>query len=165
MVSLDLIVFSSRKVIDEAKKQWGVDHVILVRPTRIRRCRLAGCSFGRPPIRLDSQRPGASRHDRLARPVGRPVVRRDRRESDRGDRPSDERPVPARLAVGKGPFESAYMAHNRRLVRDGRVTAFGRSDRRPTWPIDPTVGMLRIDDLAGRTSAPSSQSPLACPPR
>ncbi len=46
------------------------------------------------------------------------------------------------------------MAHNRRLVRDGRVTALWENpDRRPTQPIDPTVGVLRVEDLAGKPRA------------
>jgi hypothetical protein len=60
----------------------------------------------------------------------------------------------ARIVAGQGPFESAYMAHNRRLVRDGRVTAMWENpDRRPTQPIDPTVGVIRVDDTAGKPRA------------
>ena len=61
---------------------------------------------------------------------------------------------PARIVAGKGPFESAYMAHNRRLVRDGRVSALWENpDRRPTQPIDPTVGVIRVEDLSGKPRA------------
>ena len=46
------------------------------------------------------------------------------------------------------------MAHNRRLVRDGRVSALWENpDRRPTQPIDPTVGVLRVEDLSGKPRA------------
>jgi hypothetical protein len=60
----------------------------------------------------------------------------------------------ARIVAGKGPFESAYMAHNRRLVRDGRVSPLWENpDRRPTQPIDPTVGVIRVEDASGKPRA------------
>jgi hypothetical protein len=60
----------------------------------------------------------------------------------------------ARIVTGTGTLESAYMAHNRRLVRDGKAKAmWDNPDRRPTSPVDPTVGVIRVDDAAGRTRA------------
>jgi hypothetical protein len=38
---------------------------------------------------------------------------------------------PARIVAAQGPFESACMAHNRRLVRDGRVTAMWENPGQP----------------------------------
>jgi hypothetical protein len=70
---------------------------------------------------------------------------------------------PARLAAGKGPFESAYMAHNRRLVRAGIVSAMWENpDRRPTKPVDPTVGVIRVEDMTGKVRAFAVQ--YACHP-
>ena len=70
----------------------------------------------------------------------------------------------AKLVSGKGPFESAYMAHNRRLVREGStvLAMWENPDRRPTKPIDPTVGVIRIDDLKGKPRALMVQ--YACHP-
>jgi neutral ceramidase len=46
------------------------------------------------------------------------------------------------------------MAHNRRLVRDGRVSPLWENpDRRPTQPIDPTVGVIRVEDESGTPRA------------
>jgi hypothetical protein len=61
---------------------------------------------------------------------------------------------PARIAGGRGPFECAYMAHNRRLVAPGGVVPLWENrDRRPTSPVDPTVGILRVEDLSGKPRA------------
>ena len=53
------------------------------------------------------------------------------------------------------------MAHNRRLVKDGKgIAMWDNPDRRPTSPIDPTLGVLRIEkghvasaELDGRVTA------------
>ncbi len=46
------------------------------------------------------------------------------------------------------------MAHNRRLVGPTRVSPLWENpDRRPTQPVDPTVGVLRVEDLAGKPRA------------
>ena len=60
---------------------------------------------------------------------------------------------PARIAVGNGPLKSAYFAHNRRLVgKDGKVRMLWDNPQRiPTHPVDPTVGVIRIDDEVGKT--------------
>ena len=62
---------------------------------------------------------------------------------------------PARIAAGTEHFESAYMAHNRRLVKDdGTVEAmWANPERLPTTPVDPTIRVIRIDDLTGQTRA------------
>ncbi len=67
-------------------------------------------------------------------------------------RQAQGRTFPARLAVGKG---SLNLGHNRRLVDEaGRVTMLWRNaEARPTHPIDPTVGVIRVDDLEGRPRA------------
>lgn len=59
---------------------------------------------------------------------------------------------PARIAAG---FGEIYLGHNRRKVAaDGKVTMFWRNaEKSPTSPIDPTVGVIRVDDDAGTPRA------------
>ncbi|MBS1786408.1 MAG: neutral/alkaline non-lysosomal ceramidase N-terminal domain-containing protein [Acidobacteria bacterium] len=59
---------------------------------------------------------------------------------------------PARIAAGSGEI---YLGHNRRKVgADGKVTMFWRNaERLPTSPIDPTVGVIRVDDETGTPRA------------
>jgi len=59
---------------------------------------------------------------------------------------------PARIAAG---FGEIYLGHNRRKVdADGRVTMFWRNaEKLPTSPIDPTVGVIRVDDQSGKARA------------
>lgn len=58
----------------------------------------------------------------------------------------------ARVAAG---FGEIYLGHNRRKVAsDGKVTMFWRNtDKLPTSPIDPTVGVIRVDDETGKPRA------------
>jgi neutral ceramidase len=60
--------------------------------------------------------------------------------------------APARVGVGYG---VAYLGHNRlRDNRDGSVTWFEKNwTGVSTAPIDPTVGVLRIDDMGGKPIA------------
>ncbi|MBL8187668.1 MAG: neutral/alkaline non-lysosomal ceramidase N-terminal domain-containing protein [Acidobacteria bacterium] len=55
----------------------------------------------------------------------------------------------ARIAAG---FGEIYLGHNRRKVAaDGKVTMLWRNaERQPTSPIDPTVGVIRVDDETGK---------------
>ncbi len=59
---------------------------------------------------------------------------------------------PARVAAG---FGEIYLGHNRRKVAaDGKVTMFWRNaERLPTSPIDPTFGVIRVDDETGKPRA------------
>ena len=59
---------------------------------------------------------------------------------------------PARIAAGSGEI---YLGHNRRKVgADNKVTMFWRNaEKLPTSPIDPTVGVIRVDDQSGKTRA------------
>jgi hypothetical protein len=58
----------------------------------------------------------------------------------------------ARLGTGYG---RAYIGYNRRRVYpDGTVSMFWTNpDKVPTWPVDPTVSVLRIDTAAGKPLA------------
>ncbi|MEP7341601.1 MAG: neutral/alkaline non-lysosomal ceramidase N-terminal domain-containing protein [Acidobacteriota bacterium] len=58
----------------------------------------------------------------------------------------------ARVSAG---FGEIYLGHNRRKVdTDGKVTMFWRNaEKLPTSPIDPTVGVIRVDDESGKPRA------------
>jgi neutral ceramidase len=60
--------------------------------------------------------------------------------------------IPVRLGVGYG---VAYIGHNRlRPDREGGVTWFEKNwTGTSTWPVDPTVAVLRIDDMSGNALA------------
>lgn len=155
IVSLDLIVFSSQKVIDTAKEKWGVGHVLLCATHTHAGMAPRGLVI-KPPVAPDWTRNGKD-----------PGVAIDwsALSSDPWYAATEEKVIaaigsatknvfPAKLVAGRGPFESAYMAHNRRLVRNGKAMAmWDNPDRRPTQPIDPTVGVIRIEDLAGKPRA------------
>lgn len=59
---------------------------------------------------------------------------------------------PARLAAS---FGEIYLGHNRRKVTsDGKATMLWRNaEKLPTSPIDPTVGVIRVDDETGKPRA------------
>jgi len=59
---------------------------------------------------------------------------------------------PARIAAG---FGEIYLGHNRRQVSaDGKVTMLWRNaEKKPTAPLDPTVGVIRVDDATGKPRA------------
>ena len=59
---------------------------------------------------------------------------------------------PARIAAG---FGEIYLGHNRRQVSaDSKVTMLWRNaEKKPTGPIDPTVGVIRVDDATGKPRA------------
>ncbi len=165
IVSVDLIVFASQKVVEQAKAQFGLTHVILSATHTHAAMAPRGLQI-RPPMQPDWTRSGkdpavtidwpglsadpwyAATEAKIIAAIGQAVKGR----------------FPARLSAGKGQFESAYMAHNRRLVRDGGgvVAMWENPDRRPTKPIDPTVGVIRIEDHTGKTRALAVQ--YACHP-
>ena len=155
IVSADLIVFASPKVVAEAKRQWGVDHVILS-ATHTHAAMAPRGLLIRPPAAPDwtrnpngpattvnwlklSEDPWyAATEAKVVAAIGRAM----------------QGLFPARLAAGKGSYDSAYMAHNRRDVRPDRVLPLWENpNRRPTQPVDPTVGVLRVEDLSGKPRA------------
>lgn len=164
VVSLDLIVFASQKVIDEARKKFGVDHVILS-ATHTHAGNNPRGMLIKPPAQPDWTRsprapaevldwPGFSADPWYADVEAKVVAAIGRAVQSK---------FPARIASGKGSIDSAYMAHNRRMVKDGKAIAFWENPNRiPTSPIDPTVGVIRIEDLSGQPRALAVQ--YACHP-
>jgi len=65
---------------------------------------------------------------------------------------ADSRLEEARIAVAHG---TVYLGHNRRVVRkDGTVLMLWRNEERiPTSPVDPDVGVIRVDDVSGKPIA------------
>ncbi len=155
IVSLDLIVFASPKVIAEAKAKWGVDHVLLC-ATHTHAAMAPRGLFIKPPAAPDWTRNpnGPSTTVNWLKLSEDPWYAATETKVVAAIGKAMQSLFPARLASGKGPYESAYMAHNRRLVRPDRVLPLWENpERRPTQPVDPTVGVLRVEDLAGKPRA------------
>jgi len=156
IVSLDLIVFASQKVIAEAKSRWGVDHVILCATHTHAGMAPRGLII-KPPDAPDWTRNGNDPADSIDWPglSADPWYAATEEKIVAAIGQAMQNLFAARIVAGKGRLESAYLAHNRRLVRDdGRVLAmWDNPDRRPTQPVDPTLGVIRVDDQSGRTRA------------
>lgn len=155
IVSVDAIVFASPKVIAEAKSKFGLDHVILSATHTHSGMAPRGLII-KPPNAPDWTRGSKAPADMLDWPglSADPWYSATEAKIVTAIGTALDHLFAARVVAGKAPFESAYMAHNRRLVRDGRVTAFWENpDRRPTEPIDPTVGVIQVEDLSGKPRA------------
>ena len=155
IVSLDLIVFASEKVVTEARARWGVDHVILS-ATHTHAAMAPRGLLIRPPAAPDWTRDpkGPGQAVDWSRLSEDPWYAATEAKVVAAIGQAMQRLFPARLAAGKGHYDSAYMAHNRRLVGPTRVSPLWENpDRRPTQPVDPTVGVLRVEDLAGKPRA------------
>jgi len=155
IVAVDLIVFASPKVIAEAKAKYGVKHVILS-ATHTHASMVPRGLVIKPPQSPDWTRTGKSPAETVDWPglSADPWYAETEAKIVAAIGQAMNSLFPARIVAGQGPFESVYMAHNRRLVRDGRVTAMWENpDRRPTQPIDSTVGVIRVDDAAGKPRA------------
>jgi hypothetical protein len=65
---------------------------------------------------------------------------------------AEHKAVPVRLGVGYG---EAYIGYNRRQLNpDGTVTMLWSNPTQiPTWPVDPTIAILRIDQMDGQPLA------------
>ena len=156
IVSLDLAIFSSEKVIRDAKAKWKLDHVILSSTHTHSSMIPRGCcptpqGWGAwegmqddPAVLVDwpafSEDPWyAATEAKVLEAIGDAL----------------NHLFPAKIVAGKGTFESAYMAHNRRLVGpDGHVTMlWDNPNRLPTKPVDPTVGVIQVSDAAGKPRA------------
>jgi neutral ceramidase len=156
IVSVDAIVFASPKVVSVAKAQFGITHVILS-ATHTHAGTVPRGLIIRPPASLDWTRSGTAPGDLIDWPAlsSDPWYAATEAKIIAAIGQAMQNRFAARVVAGKGPLESAYMAHNRRLVRPGVpvVALWENPERRPTTPVDPTVGVVRIDDLAGKPRA------------
>ena len=156
IVSLDLILFASAKVVAEAKRQWGVDHVILCSSHTHSAMAPKGLIL-RPHSGNDWTRAGKDPGEMVDWPSLSEdpwyAATEDKIVAAIGEAANNL--FPATISAARGHFESAYMAHNRRLVgEDGRVRPlWANPNRIPTEPVDPTVGVIRVKDEAGRVRA------------
>ena len=151
IVAVDLPFFASQKVVAEAKEKWGVDHVLLC-ATHTHAAPLPRGLDG-----VDWAHNAKAPGDIINWPgfSSEPVYAAMEEKIIAAIGEASKNLFPARVIAGHGPFVSAYMAHNRRKVHpDGRVEMMWDNPKRlPTDPIDPTVGLLRVEDLEGRTRA------------
>ena len=149
IVTLDLPEFSSKWVIDKAKSLYGIDHVVLcashthsgmwprgmvVDTSWTRNMQDPGVSLNWPGFSADPWY--AATEQKVLATIGQ----------------ANANLFPARIAAGKGAYESVYLGHNRRFVRPGGgVTMMWDNPKRiPTKPADPTVRVIRIEDEAGK---------------
>lgn len=132
LISCDLRSFPSERIVNEARRRKLADHV-LISVTH---------THSGPMTWEDKSWPSRERswfagtEDRILKAI----------EDASG------RLFEARIGAGYG---EAYLGHNRRMVgADGKTTMFWRNEeRRPTSPIDPTVGVIRVDDATGTPRA------------
>jgi hypothetical protein len=156
IVSIDSLVFASPVVAEEAKRQFGVQHVIQSSTHTHAGTVPEGMMIGGPNRNPDWTRQ-AMAPDKVIDWRG---LSRDPWYDSAEQRiiaaigEAQRNAFPARIASGSGVFESVYMAHNRRLVTGKGVTMLWENPNRlPTKPVDPTVGILRVEDLEGKVRA------------
>lgn len=156
IVSLDLCLFASAKVVAEAKAKWNVDHVILSSShTHSSMVPRGLCPTPKgweaweniteeASLLLDW--PGFSEDPWYAETESKIVAAIGEAAKNM---------FPARIGAVKAPYESAYLGHNRRFVGpNGNVTMmWDNPDRIPTEPRDSTVGVIRVEDEAGKPRA------------
>lgn len=135
IVTLDLGSIVSERLGDEIATRLGIP-VLLLAASHTHSAP-AFLPFGSSPVRDDS---GAVYRAELERRVFAAVEQ------------ASSSMFPARLGVGRG---SIQLGYNRLQPRaDGRSRVLFRNPERIPWgPVDPEVGLLRVDDAAGQTRA------------
>jgi neutral ceramidase len=154
IVTLDLILFSSAGVVAEARQKWGVDHVILS-------CTHTHSGMAPKGLIIGGGQPDWTRRGDPAVLVDWPGLSSDPWYAETEAKvvaaigQAMDHLFPARVAVGRAPFKSDYMAHNRRRVHaDGRVTMMWTNEQNvPTEPVDPQIRVIRVDDDARKPRA------------
>ncbi len=153
IVSLDLILFASAKVVSEAKTRWGVDHVVL-------NSTHTHSSMAPKGLIIGGGQPDWTRHDGDPREFVHwpalsqgPWYAATEEKINAAIGEASTNLFSARIAAERRPFVSPYMAHNRRLVdSEGNVTMlWSNPSHIPTEPLDPTISVIRVDDETGRT--------------
>ena len=132
IVSCDLRSFPSERIIALARERKLADHVLIaVTHSHSGPLTWEDKSWPRPELSWF-----ANTEDRILRAI----------ETAR------KQMFTARIAAGIG---EVYLGHNRRQVStDSAVTMLWRNaERKPTSPIDPTIGVIRVDDAAGKPRA------------
>lgn len=132
IVSADLRSFPSSRVVSEARARGLADHVLL-----------AATHTHSGPITWERQDWPAGARSWFAQ--------------------TEDRILAAIAEAGKSMFAARagfgfgriYLGHNRRRVDEAGKTAmlWRNAERLPTAPLDPTLGVIRIDDAEGRTRA------------
>lgn len=127
IVSSDLVWLYSSRIIDEAKRRWQIDYVIL-----------CGTHTHSGPMDTPGQWYSAM-EEKVISAIGE----------------ASNNLFPARIGAMEAPFESAFFGYNRRFVNaDDKVIMWWENpSRRPNGPVDPTVRVIRIDDDAGKMRA------------
>ena len=128
IVSCDLRSFPSERVVTLARERHLADHVLIA----------ATHNHSGPITWEDKSWPSAERswfketEDKILAAIGN----------------ARSKMFQARISSGS---DEIYLGHNRRLVHgDAKVTMLWRNaERKPTSPIDPTLGVIRIDDESG----------------
>ena len=129
IISCDLLSFPSERVVSLARDRRLADHVLIA----------ATHTHSGPLTWEDKSWPRADRswftetEDKMLRAI----------------EAASQQMFPARLSAG---FGDIYLAHNRRRVgADGKVTMLWRNaERAATSPIDPSLGVIRVDDQSGK---------------
>lgn len=127
VVSADLVYLESERIVAEARRRWGIGHVITM-----------GSHTHSGPVLT----PGpwySAMEDKVIAAIG---------EASRSL-------FPARIGFGSGPVDGECFDYNRRAVGpDGKVSMWwANHDRKPMGPTDPTVRVIRVDDSDGRPRA------------
>ena len=165
IVATDSLVFASPVVAEEAKRRFGVQHVLQSSTHTHAGTVPRGLLIGGPDKKPDWTR-GSKAPDALLDWRGLssdPWYAKTEQQIIAAIGDAMQHTFPARLAGGRGTFESVYMAHNRRLVTEKGVTMLWENPNRiPTQPLDPTVGVMRIEDMSGKVRAFAVQ--YACHP-
>ena len=131
-ITCDLVIAYSQRVESEVQRRFGISNVLIS----------ASHTHSGPNTRLTSDSPAAMREwweqteDKFIQAVGE----------------ANNNLFRARIGAGMG---RTYIGHNRRKVLpDGSVEMFWRNaEKEPTHPVDPTVSVLRIDDISGSPKA------------
>jgi hypothetical protein len=127
IVSADLVYLHSDRIIAEARRRWGVSHLIL-----------SGTHTHSGPV-LDASAWYSAMEDKVITAIGEAAGIL----------------FPARIGMGSGPVDGECFGYNRRAVGpDGKVSMWwSNRDRKPMGPTDPVVRVIRIDDERGRPRA------------
>src|SRR5262245_10509760 len=132
IVSCDLRSFPSERVVSLARERKLADHVLIA----------VTHNHSGPMTWEDQSWPS----------LGRSWFAETEDKILRAIEEAGKKMFPARIGAG---FGEIYLGHNRRKVgADGKVTMFWRNaEKTPTSPTDPTLGVIRVDDEAGKPRA------------